>query len=55
VLHLQHGFQLGEHNLPQSKHNAGSSGTMPQSGHCILIYLVQKNDKPLAPERVKKT
>jgi hypothetical protein len=37
--HLQHGFQLGEHSLPHSKHSAGSSGTEPQSGHCILIYL----------------
>jgi hypothetical protein len=41
-LNLQHGFQLGEQSLPQSKHNAGSSGTEPQSGHCILTYLVDK-------------
>lgn len=39
---LQHDFQLGEHSLPHSRHNAGSSMTCLQSGHRFFMYLLKQ-------------
>jgi hypothetical protein len=38
---LQQGFQLGEHNLPHRRHNAGSPRVDLQSGQRCFINLIK--------------
>lgn len=40
-MNLQQDLLLSEHNVPQSKHNAGPSGMDLQLEHGTLMYLVK--------------
>lgn len=41
VMHLQQCFQLGQHSLPHSRHNAGSSRMALHSGQGCFMHLIK--------------